>query len=143
VPVMAFISAAGAMRDEMKSGTVDYVLTRPLPKPALVVFKYLAHLACAQVDFLCAFAVVVAIGMYRHAPGLTAILPNAVMADWPERTVKIIVTFPPGSANDAAARALRSRFQVNCSRNSASMSAPAQPRSTLRFGQMSSNISRA
>jgi len=26
------------------------------------------------------------------------------MAEWPERTVKIIVTFPPGSANDSAAR---------------------------------------
>jgi tripartite-type tricarboxylate transporter receptor subunit TctC len=36
--------------------------------------------------------------------GLTAILPGAAMAEWPERTVKIIVTFPPGSANDSAAR---------------------------------------
>ena len=35
---------------------------------------------------------------------LTAILPNAAMAEWPERTVKIVVTFPPGSANDAAVR---------------------------------------
>jgi tripartite-type tricarboxylate transporter receptor subunit TctC len=29
---------------------------------------------------------------------------NAARADWPERSVKLIVTFPPGSANDAAAR---------------------------------------
>lgn len=36
--------------------------------------------------------------------GLTTILANAALAEWPERTVKIIVTFPPGSANDAAAR---------------------------------------
>ena len=35
---------------------------------------------------------------------LTAILPNAAMAEWPERVVKIVVTFPPGSANDSAAR---------------------------------------
>jgi tripartite-type tricarboxylate transporter receptor subunit TctC len=35
---------------------------------------------------------------------LTAIMPNAAMAEWPERTVKIVVTFPPGSANDSAVR---------------------------------------
>jgi tripartite-type tricarboxylate transporter receptor subunit TctC len=31
-------------------------------------------------------------------------LPSASRAEWPERAVKFIVTFPPGSANDAAAR---------------------------------------
>ena len=31
-------------------------------------------------------------------------LPVSAVADWPERTVKMIVTFPAGSANDAAAR---------------------------------------
>lgn len=31
-------------------------------------------------------------------------LPVSAPADWPERTVKMIVTFPAGSANDAAAR---------------------------------------
>jgi tripartite-type tricarboxylate transporter receptor subunit TctC len=30
--------------------------------------------------------------------------PIAARAEWPERPVKIIVTFPPGSANDSAAR---------------------------------------
>ena len=32
------------------------------------------------------------------------VLPGSARADWPERTVKMIVTFPAGSANDAAAR---------------------------------------
>jgi tripartite-type tricarboxylate transporter receptor subunit TctC len=30
--------------------------------------------------------------------------PTAARAGWPERPIKLIVTFPPGSANDAAAR---------------------------------------
>src|SRR5215208_3685899 len=32
------------------------------------------------------------------------LFPIAARAGWPERAVKLIVTFPPGSANDAAAR---------------------------------------
>jgi ABC-2 type transport system permease protein len=57
VPALAFMAGAGAIRDEMKSGTVDYVLTRPVPRPAFVVFKYVAHLGCTQIDFLFSFGV--------------------------------------------------------------------------------------
>jgi tripartite-type tricarboxylate transporter receptor subunit TctC len=35
---------------------------------------------------------------------MTLVAPMSASADWPERQVKLIVTFPPGSANDAAAR---------------------------------------
>ena len=35
---------------------------------------------------------------------MVLVAPISASADWPERQVKLIVTFPPGSANDAAAR---------------------------------------
>ena len=35
---------------------------------------------------------------------MALVAPTSATADWPERQVKLIVTFPPGSANDAAAR---------------------------------------
>jgi ABC-2 type transport system permease protein len=75
VPVLAFLSGAGAIRDEMKAGSVDYVLTRPVWRPAFVVFKYLAHMACTQVVYLLALGALVAIGFFRDTPGLAAALP--------------------------------------------------------------------
>jgi len=80
VPILAFLSGAGAIRDEMKPATVDYILTRPVRRPAFVVFKFLSHLACLQVGFLLAFGVLIAVGMYRHIPALFATLPWLLLA---------------------------------------------------------------
>jgi tripartite-type tricarboxylate transporter receptor subunit TctC len=44
-----------------------------------------------------------ALGIALSASILFA-LPQHAHSQWPERTVKLVVTFPPGSANDAAAR---------------------------------------
>ena len=68
VPALAFIGASGAMRDEMKSGTVDYVFTRPINRPAFVAGKFIAHTVCAQIDFLLALAVVVTVSVARGIP---------------------------------------------------------------------------
>lgn len=75
VPVMAFLSGAGAIRDEMKSDSVDYVLTRPVRKPAFVVFKYLSHMACLQVVYLFPLGLLLALGVYREIPDIAAALP--------------------------------------------------------------------
>lgn len=80
VPLMTFLSAAGTIRDELKSNSVDYVLTRPVPRPAFIAFKYLSHLICAQLEFLVALALVLGLGYYRGAPGLTAALPMLLLA---------------------------------------------------------------
>ncbi len=80
VPMLAFIFAGGAMRDEMKSTSLDYALTRPVKRTTFLFFKYLSHLACAQVDFLLALGVVVGVGVARNAPGLFAEVPSLVLA---------------------------------------------------------------
>jgi ABC-2 type transport system permease protein len=104
VPILAFISAAGAMRDEMKSGTVDYVLTRPIPRPAFVVFKFLAHVLCTQVDFLLAFVVVL---VAANARGISAPL-SAAVALWGAQAL-VIVAF---SAFGFLCGVLTSRYVV-------------------------------
>ncbi len=73
VPALAFMAAGGAMREEMKSSTVDYVLTRPVPRPAFVVFKFVAHTICTQADFLLAFGVVLFFAAGRQVPDLGAV----------------------------------------------------------------------
>lgn len=74
-PIMAFTLGAGAIRDEMKAGNVDYVFTRPVPRPAFVGFKFLSYLACAQLDFLLAFAALVGVGVYRQFPNFWDFVP--------------------------------------------------------------------
>jgi ABC-2 type transport system permease protein len=74
VPALAFISAGGAMRDAIKANSVDYVLTRPIPRPAFLVFKFLAHTLCTQLDFLFAFLVVVGFVSAHQTPELGAVV---------------------------------------------------------------------
>jgi ABC-type transport system involved in multi-copper enzyme maturation permease subunit len=75
VPLLAFISAGGAMRDDLKPASIDYVFTRPVGRPAFVLFRYLAHVACIQIEFLLALAVVVAMGLSRGLDELWAAVP--------------------------------------------------------------------
>ena len=80
LPMFAFISAAGAIRDDLGGGTVDYVFTRPVRRPVYVLFRYLAQLGCNQIDALFALAGVIAIGAYHQVPGLWSALPVLLLA---------------------------------------------------------------
>jgi ABC-2 type transport system permease protein len=80
VPLLAFISGGGALRDEMKPGSVDYVLTRPVFRPAFVAFKFFSHLACIQVLYLFPLAAIYAIGLHRQIPTLNAAVPWLLFA---------------------------------------------------------------
>lgn len=62
VPIVAFLSGAGAVREGLKPGAVDYLMTRPVPRPAYVVFKYVAQLGCALPIALAGLGMMLAIG---------------------------------------------------------------------------------
>ena len=79
VPVLAFVSAAGALRDDFKADAVDYVFTRPVPRWRHVVYRYFAHTACAQLEFLLALGVVAGVGLHRGVPGLGGIIATLLL----------------------------------------------------------------
>lgn len=80
LPILAFLSGAGAIRDDLKTGSADYLFTRPIRRPVFVVARYLAHLACVQLAYLAAFAVLVGVAVLRDIPGLAAALPFLLLA---------------------------------------------------------------
>ena len=43
VPLVAFDAGARAIREDLKPGAVDYLITRPVPRWAYTVFKYIAQ----------------------------------------------------------------------------------------------------
>lgn len=80
VPLLAFISGGGAMRDDQKTDAVDYVFTRPVRRSTYVFFRYVSHVVCTQFDFLLALAVVTLVGFACNAPGVVAALPRLFLA---------------------------------------------------------------
>lgn len=80
LPLLAFIGGGGAWRDEMKPEAADFFLLRGIPKPLYLALRYLAHVVCAEIDFLFALALVLAIGAARHVPGIGAAAPVMLLA---------------------------------------------------------------
>jgi hypothetical protein len=75
VPILSFLSAGGIMRDDLGAASVDYVFTRPVRRPVWIVFRYLAHVGCAQISHLFALLTLIGVGMYREVPQLWAAVP--------------------------------------------------------------------
>lgn len=67
VPIMAFLSGAGAVRELLKPGAVDYLMTRPLPRPAYVLFQYLAQCVCGLIAGLALIGLLTAVGAFAGA----------------------------------------------------------------------------
>jgi len=80
VPVIAFLSSAGLIQDDMKPATVDYVLTRPVRRHAFFLHRYLAHTICLQAQCLFALGVLVAVGVFRQVPDLASTVPSLLLA---------------------------------------------------------------
>ncbi len=88
VPLLAFLSAAGLVRDDLQAGSVDYLFTRPVRRPVFVGLRYLAHVSCTQIDFLFGLAVIAGLGIFHQVPGLAEALPLLLLAQ-----VVAIITF--------------------------------------------------
>jgi ABC-2 type transport system permease protein len=76
MPILAFLSGAGAIREDMKPGGVDYLLTRPVPRPFFVVARFASHLVCVQATCLLAFAGLMAVGVHRGIGDLASVGPT-------------------------------------------------------------------
>jgi ABC-2 type transport system permease protein len=72
IPILAFEAGAKAVREDLKPGAVDYLITRPLPRWAYVVFKYVAQWSITLFNTLLALGVMIVIanGMGADVSGM-------------------------------------------------------------------------
>lgn len=80
VPVMAFLAGAAAIRDEMKSSTTDYVLTRPVRRVHLVGFKFISQLICIQLFYLVVLLAMLGLALVIHVPDVISAAPRLLLA---------------------------------------------------------------
>ncbi len=104
VPMLAFISAGGAIRDDLQPGAIDYLFTRPIRRPLFIAFRFLAHLGAAQINFTVALAVIAGVAVYRGVPGFGGALPLLLLGQ-----ILTLITF---SAFGFFAGMLTSRYVI-------------------------------
>jgi len=104
VPLLAFISAGGAIRDDLQPGAIDYLFTRPIRRPLFIAFRFLAHVGAAQINFTVALAVLAGVAVYRGVAGFGDALPLLLLGQ-----VLTLITF---SAFGFFAGMLTSRYVI-------------------------------
>ena len=77
--ILAFLGGAGAVRESLKPGSVDYLSTRPVPRPLHVLFGYLSQTACGLIAGLGLIGFLYAVGSFGGAANLAAELPRQVV----------------------------------------------------------------
>ena len=70
VPVLAVFYGTALMADEVEDKTLTYLFTRPIPKGAVLIGKYLAYVACTMLVVLPAVMLVYFLVVpFREVPG--------------------------------------------------------------------------
>lgn len=72
MPIFAFEAGARAIREDLKPGAVDYVITRAVPRWAYAIFKYISQWLVTVTVGLAALAVMLTIGFFLDVPMGTA-----------------------------------------------------------------------
>ncbi len=70
MPVLAFMAGAGAVREDLKPGAVDYIMTRPLSRWVYVLFKYISQATVALTIGALALGLMVGIGAVEQVAWL-------------------------------------------------------------------------
>jgi len=98
VPIIAFVSGGGTIRDDMKAGTVDYLLTRPVRRATFLGARYVSHLVCVQVIHVVVLLALVGVGSARGLPNLAATFSHLFVAQLGTITAFLALGYVCGAA---------------------------------------------
>lgn len=82
VPILAFLSGGGLVRDDMTPAVVDYVLTRPVSRSWFLAARVGSHLVCLQLWCILTLAVLTIVGVIQATPGAVEALPRLLLAQF-------------------------------------------------------------
>lgn len=97
LPMLAFINGGSSIRDDMRRNAVDYVLTRPIPRWAFLVFRFVAQWISVQLSYLVILGGIYSIGLFRDIPELASTFPYVFVAQILALTVFLAFGFLCGT----------------------------------------------